>query len=132
MKIELERTGLNRIRQYAPGRIAVNETVLTTSFLITPDRLYLDWLATSPETLTEAHFQRIADLGPEVVLLGTGASQRFPATALIRPLVRAGIGLEVMDTPAACRTYNILMGDGRRVLAALLMIESSDQVDSTE
>jgi len=132
MKIELERTGLNRIRQYAPGQIVVNETVLTHSFLITPDRLYLDWLAAGPETLTEAHFQRIADLGPEVVLLGTGVGQRFPAASLIRPLVRAGIGLEAMDTPAACRTYNILMGDGRRVLAALLMIESSDQVDSTE
>lgn len=132
MKIELERTGLNRIRQYGPGGVTVNETVLRQSFLITPERLYLDWAATGVETLTEGHFQLIADLKPEVVLLGTGASLRFPAPILTLPLMKARIGLEVMDTPAACRTYNILMGDGRRVLAALLMMESAAQLDSTE
>ena len=61
---------------------------------------------------------------PEVVLLGTGARLRFPPAAVLAPLTRAGIGVEVMDTAAACRTYNILAGDGRRVVAALLMIES--------
>jgi uncharacterized protein len=132
MKIELERTGLNRIRGYAPGRITVNETVYRQSLLITPERLYTDWLVNSSEGLAEAHFQRIADLRPEVVLLGTGATTRFPPAPLTRPLITAGIGLEVMDTAAACRTYNILMGDGRRVLAALLMIEPTSQVDSTE
>lgn len=132
MKIELEQAGLNRIRDYAPGRITVNETVFRESLLVTPERLYPDWRVTSPSALTEAHFERIAELRPEVVLLGTGANLRFPAPVLTRSLVMAGIGLEVMGTAAACRTYNILMGDGRRVLAALLIIEPTDQVDSTE
>jgi len=132
MKIELERAGLNRIRQYGPGRITVNDTVLQQSFLLTPDQLYGDWLVTGVEALTETHFRRIAEIAPEVVLLGTGATLRFPAPAVMLPLIKAGIGLEVMNTPAACRTYNVLMGDGRRVLAALLMIETVDQVDSTE
>ncbi len=132
MKIELERAGLNRIRQYGPGRITVNDTVLQQSFLLTPDQLYGDWLVTGVEALTETHFRRIAEIAPEVVLLGTGATLRFPAPAVMLPLIKAGIGLEVMNTPAACRTYNVLMGDGRRVLAALLMIETVGQVDSTE
>jgi len=132
MKIELERAGRNRIRQYGPGRITVNDTVLQQSFLLTPDQLYGDWLVTGVEALTETHFRRIAEIAPEVVLLGTGATLRFPAPAVMLPLIKAGIGLEVMNTPAACRTYNVLMGDGRRVLAALLMIETVDQVDSTE
>jgi len=132
MKIELERAGQNRIRAYAPGQITINETVFRASLLVTPERLHLDWLVESADTLTKAHFQRIAELRPEIVLLGTGATVRFPKPVLTSPLLMAGIGLEVMNTPAACRTYNILMGDGRRVLAALLMIEPSNQVDSTE
>jgi uncharacterized protein len=66
----------------------------------------------------------LAELRPEVVILGTGVKLRFPPPSLTRALVEANIGLEVMDTGAACRTYNILMGDGRRVVAALLMIEN--------
>ena len=132
MKIELDRTGLNRIRNYAPGQITVNESVLRSSVLVTPERLYPDWQVASAEALTREHFQRIAALRPEVVVLGTGARQRFPSPAALQPLVDAGIGLEVMNTPAACRTYNVLAGDGRRVLAALLMIEPAPQPDSTE
>jgi uncharacterized protein len=123
VKIELERTGLNRIRAYAPGRVTVNDTVYSASLLVTPERVHADWPPASFAELAAAHFEVIAALRPEVVLLGTGKALRFPPPAVTRALADAGIGLEVMDTGAACRTYNILMGDERRVLAALLMIE---------
>ena len=74
--------------------------------------------------LTETHFAMVAALKPEIVLLGTGARQQFPLPRLLRPLLTQGIGVEVMDTAAACRTYNIIMLEGRRVAAALLMIEA--------
>ena len=67
------------------------------------------------------HLAAIVEMRPEIVFLGSGAAFRFPEPALLAPLYRAGIGVEVMDTPAACRTYNILMGEGRNVVAALIV-----------
>ena len=87
-----------------------------------PDRI-VDWGPHSAGGLALKDFLLIADLQPEVVVLGTGSRLQFPAPAATQPLIQARIGLEVMDTAAACRTYNILMGEGRRVAAALLMIE---------
>jgi uncharacterized protein len=70
--------------------------------------------------LEEADLRRLLDFSPELVLLGTGPRQRFPRPALLRPLIEARVGFEVMDLQAACRTFNILVGEGRRVAAALL------------
>jgi uncharacterized protein len=81
----------------------------------------LDWPPASFEALTAAHLQSLLALKPEIVLLGTGELQRFPRPDIIRPLVEAGIGVEVMTVPAACRTYNILVAEERRVAAALLL-----------
>ena len=67
------------------------------------------------------HMAAIAELKPEIVLIGTGAKLTFPDRALLAPLYKAGIGVEIMDTPAACRTYNILLGEGRGVLAAVIV-----------
>jgi uncharacterized protein len=75
----------------------------------------------SVEGLAADHMAAIVELAPEIVLLGTGASLRFPEPALLAPLYKAGIGVEVMDTPAACRTYNILLAEGRKVLAAVIV-----------
>ena len=75
----------------------------------------------APTALTEAHLASLAALTGTVLLLGTGVRQRFPAPPLLRPLVAAGIGVEVMDTGAACRTYNILVAEGRAVAAALIV-----------
>src|SRR6266566_1432252 len=124
MKIQLD-TGIGRylVRAYAPGKITVNETVYTSSLVLTPEALIADWTPRAFEELAAAHFDAIAAGKPEVVILGTGARLRFPLPACLAPLSRAGIGVEVMDTAAACRTYNILAADGRRVVAALLMIE---------
>jgi uncharacterized protein len=132
MKVQLESSrGLNVIRSYAPGQVTVNQEVYARSLVVTPDRVLADWPPLRFEDLVRAHFEMISELRPEVVLLGTGARLRFPEAAHTLVLVRAGIGLEVMDTAAACRTYNVLVADGRRVAAALLMIDPA-QVESTE
>ncbi len=124
MKIQLETGGSrNIIRAYGPGRVTVNRDVYTTSLIVTPDQIQ-DWPPRVFTELNETHFEIIAGLEPEVAILGTGHRQHFPKPDAIQILTRANIGLEVMDTGAACRTYNILMGEGRRVAAALLMIES--------
>jgi uncharacterized protein len=95
--------------------------VLTASFVITPQRLLRDWPPQTYADLAAEHFDRLLELGPEVVLLGTGTTFRYPAPALLAPLTGRGIGIEVMDTGAACRTFNVLVAEGRQVVAALLL-----------
>jgi uncharacterized protein len=115
--------GANLVRHYGPGHVVVNADDYRVSLIILPDRLIPDW---PPQTFAELrieHFEALAALRPEVVVLGTGARLQFPAPALTQPLIEAGIGLEVMGTAAACRTYNILVSEGRIVAGALLMIE---------
>ncbi len=80
-----------------------------------------DWDVENFEALKTTHFQQLCKLRPEVVLLGTGQKIRFPTSELLAPLINIGIGVEVMDTAAACRTYTILMAEGRQVVAALLL-----------
>ncbi|MFA4969332.1 MAG: Mth938-like domain-containing protein [Sulfuritalea sp.] len=114
-------TGLLAITAYDAEAIAVNGRRLTKSFLLTPQRLIEDWPPTSVDSLTEADLGAVAELGCPIVLLGTGVRQRFPAPVLLRPLIGRRMGVEVMDTFAACRTYNILMAEGRDVAAALII-----------
>lgn len=125
MRMHLETgDGRNIIRQYGSGQVTVNRDVYQTSIVVMPDRLITDWPPGDFAALVAEHFEPLAVLRPEVLLLGTGARLRFPQPPIIRALVAAGIGFEVMDTAAACRTYNILMSEGRQVAAALLMIEA--------
>ena len=132
MKIQLESGGgLNVIRAYTAGQVTVNQAVYVRSVVVTPERIVPDWPPMRFEDLDAVHFELVAALQPEIVLLGTGSRLRFPEASRTFALVRAGIGLEVMDTAAACRTYNVLVADGRRVAAALLMIEAA-QAESTE
>lgn len=126
MKIQLEsRTQANIIRAYAPGSITINQEVYRASLVVTPERIVADWPPRGFGDLTAAHFDALRDLNPEIVLLGTGKQLQFPLPPLTRSLVQAGIGFEVMDTGAACRTYNVLVNEGRRVAAALLMIAAA-------
>ena len=111
-----------QIRAYAEGRITVNDAVLTRSLVIRSDALITDWPPQRFEELEAAHLLAAVEPAPEILILGTGASQRFPAPALLAPLHARGIGVEVMDTAAACRTYNVLAAEGRAVAAALMMI----------
>ena len=122
MQIHLETGGqANLIRTYETGRIVVNQDSYAQSLIVLPGRLITDWPPQMFEDFARAHFEHLAQLQPELILLGTGRRQRFPRAELLTPLIQAGLGWEVMDTGAACRTYNILMGEGRRVLAALLL-----------
>jgi uncharacterized protein len=116
--------GLLSITSYEVDRIAVNGRPLTKSFLLTPRRLIEDWPPDSFDSLTESDLLAVARLDCPIVLLGTGARQRFPAPALLRPLIERRFGVEVMDSHAACRTFNILMAEGRDVAAAMI-IESA-------
>lgn len=104
-----------------PDHVAVGGRVLCRSLLLLPDRVDTHW---GPETfaaLEPGHLAPLLELACDVLLLGTGTRQHFPAPATLRPLIEAGRGIEVMDTPAACRTYNILVAEGRSVAAALII-----------
>jgi len=122
LKIEREQAeGRNLFTGYGAGYVEVNRTRHTASLLVSGDRLVTDWPARSVEALSGDHLAAIVELKPEIVLLGTGSTFHFPEPRLLAPLYAAGIGVEAMDTPAACRTYNILLGEGRGVLAALIV-----------
>lgn len=101
------------------GRIR-HET-LTGSLVVTPEHLIRDWPPQTLAEITRVHFEAVASLAPEVVLFGSGTRLCWPPGTLLEPLIQRGIGIEVMDTSAACRTYNILVYEGRNVAAALLM-----------
>ena len=122
MKIAHEQlAGKNAVTGYGEGWVEVNRSRHRASLVVSAERLVTDWPATSIDALAADHLAAIVEMRPEIVLLGSGAAFRFPEPALLAPLYRAGIGVEVMDTPAACRTYNILMGEGRNVVAALVL-----------
>jgi uncharacterized protein len=105
---------------YGDGYVAVNGEPYRRSLVVLPERLIDDWPATTFAALEAEHLVPLATLGIEILLLGTGKRIRFPRPEVTRPLIDARIGVEVMDTQAACRTYNILLGEGRKVAAALL------------
>jgi uncharacterized protein len=122
LKIERdEATGRNTFTGYGAGYVEVNRARHTQSLVVGGDRIVADWPARTIEGLSADHMAAIVELAPEIVLIGTGAALRFPEPQLLAPLYKAGIGVEVMDTPAACRTYNILLGEGRNVVAALIV-----------
>lgn len=125
MKLHLTRdAGLRLVDACGDGYVAVNGQRFEASLIVLPDRAPLDWPVSRFEQLAAAHFAALAEIAPELVLLGTGGRQRFPHPALYADLIRAGIGVEIMNTRAACRTYNILAAEGRGVMAALIVEEA--------
>jgi uncharacterized protein len=114
-------SGVNLVTRHEAGRVWVGSTPHTHSVLVPWEGEVRPWGASSPEALTEAHFEQIAALRPEVVIFGSGERLRFVAPALLRPLMALRIGIETMDTAAACRTYNVLVSEHRRALAALVL-----------
>jgi uncharacterized protein len=121
MKLHLARAaGRNLFSGYGSGYVAVDGKRYQRSVIVLPDRV-LDWEPTAFEDLTEAVFSGLAELSLEILILGTGARLRFPHPSITRALYNAGTALEVMDTHAGCRTYNILLSEDRRVGAALLV-----------
>ena len=121
MKLHTSRPGtLNTVTAYGDGWIEINAERFGHAVLVQPEAPVLRWAPARFEDLDATHFDAFLAQAPEVVLLGTGSVQRFPHPRLTAALAARRIGVEAMDTRAACRTYNILMVEGRKVLAALL------------
>lgn len=110
------------IRAYRRGALVINQQTVTRSVVVLPQRLVGDWPPQRFEELAVEHVETVTALEPEIILLGTGERARFPTAELAAAVLRRGIGLEAMDTAAACRTFNVLASEGRRVAAALMMI----------
>ena len=117
--------GVNMIGRHDAGRVAVGPTMYPHSVLVPWVGAVLAWPVPSFQALQAAHFEAILALQPELVIFGSGRRQRFAHPSLLRPLIERRIGVETMDTPAACRTYNVLAAEGRRVVAALI-VEPAD------
>ncbi len=123
MKLSLDDNAAHyTIRAYGPGHVVVNEEVIRASVVISPERLLRDWPPASFEDLTAEHIESLLALEPEIILLGTGESMRMLHPRITAAAATRRVGIEVMDTAAACRTYNILAAESRNVAAALLMI----------
>lgn len=122
MKISLEDSRQRyAIRAYRHGQVIINDESISDSVIVAPDRLIRNWAPQRLSELEARHLEAVIQMQPAVVLLGTGPTLNFPSPAVIAGLARAGIGVEVMDTGAACRTYNVLVMEGRAVVAALLL-----------
>jgi uncharacterized protein len=123
--------GINVIRRYGADFVAVGEREIRSSCIVTATTV-LDWLPRSVEELALEHLAPLFELDPEVVVLSTGERQRFPRAALRAEFAMRKIGIEVMEIGAACRTYNVLVSEERRVLAAILLPASTPTAKSSE
>jgi uncharacterized protein len=121
VKFHLATTNANLVTAFGRGWIRIGTTEYRSSLILTPETVSTGFAPEGFAGLVEADFARLLEGRPDVVLLGTGEAIRFPHPRLTQALVGAQVGLEVMDTAAACRTYNILAAEGRRVTAALIM-----------
>ena len=107
------------IRAWEPGRIRIAERWIAGHVLVTPEQIVEGWEVTTPERLALEHLEHALAGQPEIVLLGTGATLVWPEADLAGALAARGVGLEIMGTPAACRTFNVLVHEQRKVVAAL-------------
>ncbi|WP_201313141.1 Mth938-like domain-containing protein [Dyella sp. EPa41] len=122
MDLSLDRPGNYLfVRRVGPRSIIVVDRELTSSFLLSPERAVENWPVAASKELDASHVDAILELDPEVVLLGTGERQVFPAPAFMAGLLRKGVGIEVMDNAAAARTYDLLAGERRRVVVAFIL-----------
>ena len=113
--------GANLIRRYGADFVTVGEEDIRASCIVSATTLTREWPPRSVEELTSEHFAPLFALAPEVVVLSTGVTQRFPRAALRAEFATRRIGLEVMEVGAACRTYNVLVSEERKVLVAVLL-----------
>ena len=120
MKLQPDQSNAPFINAYESGWIAVNGEKYTSALIVSSEGSCVPWSATCFEELHATHFEELIQTRPELVIFGSGVQLRFPRPLWIASLIQAGIGVETMDTPAACRTYNVLASEGRRVVAALL------------
>ena len=121
MKFHLQTPAANIVTGTGPGWVRVGADEYRRNVVLLPDRIVEDWAPAGLDALTADDFAVLLAHKPEIVLLGTGATQRFLHPRVLAPLIDARVGVETMDTRAACRTFNILVAEGRRVAAALVV-----------
>ena len=122
MKLHLNTfEGQNSIASHAPGQVSINGLVLQESLIVLPDKLFSPWKIAHPTAISFEDFGDLLAVNPELVIFGSGTSFRFPDPSIATAFSRLRIGFEVMDTAAACRTYNVLISEGRYVAAALII-----------
>ena len=124
MKIDyvLKSDGLNIVDAYSQGAVVISNVTYQSSLILCATDIINDWPPQTSAELTAHHLQQVISLDPEIVLLGTGSEIVFPPDEVLQPVISNRIGYEIMDTGAACRSYNFLVAEGRRVVAALFMI----------
>jgi uncharacterized protein len=121
MKLHPDATQGPTVTGYGAGWVAINGERFTSSLVLSASGVRFDWGCERFEDLLTSHFDRVAELDTDLVIFGSGERLRFPNPALLQALYVRRIGVETMDSRAACRTYNFLAGEGRRVVAALLL-----------
>lgn len=121
MQLDRDDADGNFIRNYSRGELLVAGRRYTEPVIVTTATVLTGWNPPAVGLMSIADLATALDTKPELILLGTGATQQFPSPQLMAAVLRQGVGLEVMDTAAACRTYNVLAAEGRAVVAALLL-----------
>ena len=121
MQLDLEKGSGLVIRSFSAGEIHINDQVVTNHIILTAEEIIGEWSPPQIEKLSIDDFGLLIERDPEVILFGTGPVQRFPSVTVTTEIMQQGIGFEVMDTAAACRTFNVLVSEHRRVVAALLV-----------
>jgi uncharacterized protein len=122
MKLTLESSArVNVVRAYSPSELHIGEHIIRARCIVTASELITDWEPAAYAELNPVHLETILALKPDVVILGTGPTQHFPPAAIRKVFAERGVGLEVMDLGAACRTFNVLVQEERRVAAALFL-----------
>jgi uncharacterized protein len=121
MRLELASSEGNYITGSGPGWVRIGTREFRENLIVTPDVIRTGWAPQGADALTEADYSALLEHTPDLVVLGTGPAIRFPHPRLTQALLAARVGVEVMDTAAACRTFNVLTAEGRKVLAALIV-----------
>jgi uncharacterized protein len=119
MQLTRDTGAVHYIRAWEPGRVRVAERWITGNVIVGPEHILEGWTVTPPDKLTIADLEPALALEPTIIVLGTGTQQLLPDVELMAALAARSIGLESMNTPAACRTFNVLLQEQRRVVAAL-------------
>lgn len=121
MRFTLEQRVTNSVNKIGPEGITVGTELINNSVILTPEKIFRDWPVTSVANVTEQDFAAAIEADCDVIVFGTGDKPLFPPRSLVFAFARRGIGFETMDTIAACRTFNILISEGRRAAAALIL-----------
>ena len=119
MQLTRDLSVVNFIRAWEPGRVRIAESWIAGNVIVGSDRILENWATVEPHVLTLEHLEPALALDPTIIVLGTGTERLLPDVELMAAVAARSVGLEIMSTPAACRTFNVLLGEQRRVVAAL-------------